>query len=134
MKVEDTVTIVVEKDGRFLLIRKARGRADAGDWAFPGGHVDEGESLLDAMKRETMEEIGDGAEISEHEPFFSFMHDVPKSSKFHKHMCHAFKGRLTGEIKPGDDAEAFAWFTKDEILNNPKVQDFVKTIIKKMFP
>jgi 8-oxo-dGTP diphosphatase len=42
------------EDGRWLLIR----RGDSGGWALPGGTLDWGETLRDAVKRELAEEAG----------------------------------------------------------------------------
>lgn len=51
-----TVAAVIPRDGRFLLVRE---RAE-GRWVLnqPAGHVEPGESLLEAMVRETLEETG----------------------------------------------------------------------------
>lgn len=49
-----TVAAVVERDGRFLFVEE---RADGAlVLNQPAGHLDEGESLLDAVVRETLEE------------------------------------------------------------------------------
>lgn len=46
-------------DAALLLTRRVRGlRAHAGQFALPGGRVDEGESAEDAARREAREEIG----------------------------------------------------------------------------
>jgi 8-oxo-dGTP diphosphatase len=44
----------VTKDGEWLLIR----RADTGTWALPGGTLEWGETLRDALARELAEEAG----------------------------------------------------------------------------
>lgn len=50
-----SVNVVVTDDaGRVLMIR----RSDSGNWAFPGGAIDLGESLPEAAVRETFEETG----------------------------------------------------------------------------
>lgn len=49
-----TVAAVLERDGRFLLVEeRVRGREVINQ---PAGHLDEGESLLEAVARETLEE------------------------------------------------------------------------------
>lgn len=49
--------VVVDDAGRLLLIR--RGHApSAGLWSVPGGHVEPGESLSEAVVREVREETG----------------------------------------------------------------------------
>lgn len=52
-----TVAALVERDGRFLLVeeRDMQGRLVINQ---PAGHVEAGESLLDAVIRETFEETG----------------------------------------------------------------------------
>lgn len=51
-----TVAAVVERDGRFLLVEEVvRGRRVLNQ---PAGHLDAGESLLEAVVRETREETG----------------------------------------------------------------------------
>lgn len=46
-------TVICERDGRVLLVARARGR-----WAFPGGRAKTGEELEDAAVRELKEETG----------------------------------------------------------------------------
>lgn len=49
-----TVAAVVERDGRFLLVEEET--ADGLRFNQPAGHLEEGESLIDAAVRETLEE------------------------------------------------------------------------------
>lgn len=56
--VEVAVAIIIRPDGSFLLARRPEGKPYAGYWEFPGGKVEPGESLLHALRRELLEELG----------------------------------------------------------------------------
>lgn len=54
------IAVVVDRDGPGFLVtrRAARMRAHAGQWALPGGRLDQGETAQDAALRELTEELG----------------------------------------------------------------------------
>lgn len=53
------VSEVFDSRGRWLLVRQADDRQDAGRWVSPvGGHVQAGETPAAALRRETREELG----------------------------------------------------------------------------
>ncbi|MBI2312756.1 MAG: Nudix family hydrolase [Betaproteobacteria bacterium] len=55
----DVVAAVIqEPDGQFLLAQRPGGKVYAGYWEFPGGKVEPGETLDDALRRELHEELG----------------------------------------------------------------------------
>ncbi len=50
---------LVNSQGEWTLVRQAADRQDAGQWVSPmGGHVNAGESMEDALRREVLEELG----------------------------------------------------------------------------
>lgn len=55
---EVAVGVLIDAEGRFLLTTRPPGKAYAGYWEFPGGKVEPGESVEDALRRELQEEIG----------------------------------------------------------------------------
>ena len=60
---EETIRVVaavVERGGRYLLARRPRHKRHGGLWEFPGGKVREGESDLEAVRRELGEELSLG--------------------------------------------------------------------------
>ena len=65
---EDVKTIVVtaaviEHDGRFLVTKRQRGVHLEGQWEFPGGKCDVGESLAMCLARELKEELNVAATV-----------------------------------------------------------------------
>jgi 8-oxo-dGTP diphosphatase len=56
--VDVAVGVLVRGDGAFLLTSRPEGKAYAGYWEFPGGKLEEGETVEQALRRELQEEIG----------------------------------------------------------------------------
>ena len=56
--VDVAVGILLQPDGRFLLTSRPPGKVYAGYWEFPGGKLEAGETVLQALGRELHEEIG----------------------------------------------------------------------------
>jgi 8-oxo-dGTP diphosphatase len=56
--VEVAVGVLIAPDGQFLLTTRPPGKVYAGHWEFPGGKVEPGESIEQALARELQEELG----------------------------------------------------------------------------
>lgn len=52
------VGVLIRGDGAFLLTSRPPGKVYEGYWEFPGGKVEAGESVEQALRRELQEEIG----------------------------------------------------------------------------
>lgn len=57
-RTEVAVGILLRPDGRFLLATRPAGKPYAGYWEFPGGKLEQGESVEQALRRELQEELG----------------------------------------------------------------------------
>jgi 8-oxo-dGTP diphosphatase len=57
-EVEVAVGVLIREDGAFLLTSRPPGKVYEGYWEFPGGKVEPGESVEEALRRELIEEIG----------------------------------------------------------------------------
>jgi len=55
---EVAVGVLIRPDGSFLIAQRPAGKPMAGYWEFPGGKLEPGESVFDALKREFVEELG----------------------------------------------------------------------------
>jgi len=54
----EVAAAILLRDGEYLLAQRPQGKVYAGYWEFPGGKVEPGETLCDAMQRELHEELG----------------------------------------------------------------------------
>ncbi|EOC1346988.1 nucleoside triphosphatase NudI [Cronobacter turicensis] len=67
---------VIQNDGEYLLCKMASDRGVfPGQWAFPGGGMEPGETLETALRREIMEELGEALLITEIKPW-TFRDDI----------------------------------------------------------
>ncbi len=61
-----TVTAaIIIRDGKVLVCRRAAGEKLAGFWEFPGGKLEDGETLRQCLERELLEELGVRARAGE---------------------------------------------------------------------
>jgi len=56
--VEVAVGVLIQRNGDFLLTSRPQGKAYAGYWEFPGGKLEAGETVEQALVRELNEELG----------------------------------------------------------------------------
>lgn len=100
---------IIEKDGKILIARR-RHPLMGYHWEFPGGKLEEGESLEDCLKREIMEELG--IMITVGRLVSSRKHVLNCQSAIVLYAYHA--EYISGEIVLTDH-DAIAWVTREEL-------------------
>lgn len=107
---EVAVGAVCVHDGRLLLIRRGRGVA-VGRWSLPGGRVEPGETLEDAVRRELREETGLEVTVG------ALCGIAERISERAHYVILDFWAAATGPIAatPGDDAVDVAWVDRDAL-------------------
>lgn len=105
---------VFDKDGRlFLQKRPAWKDIQPGKWdTAVGGHIDLGENVDLALRREAMEEIGLTDFIPEHLISYVFESDREKE------LVNVFKTVTDCELRPSDELDGGRFWTLDEIKEN----------------
>ncbi len=100
---EVAVGVLIDAQGRFLLTTRPPGKVYAGYWEFPGGKLEDGEVVAQALRRELQEEIGVtiGAAQPWHEKLVDYPHALVRLN-----FCkvHDWEGDLQMH-----EGQQFAW-------------------------
>jgi 8-oxo-dGTP diphosphatase len=97
------VGVLIRSNGDFLLTSRPRGKVYEGYWEFPGGKLESGETVEQALRRELLEELG--IVIKEVEPWKVEMVDYPHALvRLHFCKVRSWQGELQMR-----EAQSFAW-------------------------
>ena len=101
--------VLLDASGRVLITQRPRGTHMAGFWEFPGGKVESGETIREALERELNEEIGVRA-ITTH-PLAETQHRyADRVIRLHVYMVSAWRGKPVGK-----ESQALRWVKPDQI-------------------
>jgi len=102
--------VVVDHD-RLLLVRRGRGPAQ-GEWSVPGGRVEHGEALIEAVTRELREETGLEGVCG---PLLGWAERIGPGDDHY--VILDFEVTLVGSDQPtaGDDAAEAAWVPLSDV-------------------
>lgn len=103
--VDVAVGVLIRPDAKFLVTSRPEGKVYAGYWEFPGGKLEAGESVEQALRRELHEELG--IDIGEAEPWKIELVDYPHAL-VRLNFCKVFA--WAGELQMRE-AQRFAWQT-----------------------
>jgi len=100
---EVAVGVLVRPDSAFLLTSRPVGKVYAGYWEFPGGKLEAGESVEQALRRELHEELG--IDIGAVTPWHVELVDYPHAL-VRLHFCKVYE--WTGELQMRE-SQTFSW-------------------------
>ena len=103
--VDVAVGVLMRADGQFLLTSRPEGKVYAGYWEFPGGKLEAGESIEQALCRELQEELG--ITIAQAQAWKTQMVDYPHAL-VRLHFCKVWDWQ--GELQMRE-AQSYAWQT-----------------------
>ena len=89
--VEVAAAVLIRADGATLLAQRPVGKAYPGYWEFPGGKIEPGESVGEALRREIREELG--FEIERAYPWITRVFTYPHAKvRLHFYRVYAWRG------------------------------------------
>lgn len=103
--VDVAVGVLIDSEGRFLLTSRPADKVFAGYWEFPGGKLEAGETVEQALKRELHEEIG--IHIGAVHPWKIELIDYPHAL-VRLHFCKVFEWQGVFEMR---ERQTMAWQT-----------------------
>lgn len=107
---------VLVSDGRLLLVRRARGVA-AGLWSLPGGRMEPGESLREALVREMAEETVLDVEVGK----LCGVSEVRAEGAHYVILDYWCTARDASAAVAADDAAALTWADRGDLERLPLV-------------
>lgn len=130
-KLTKVAFVFVKKDNKVLLLQEG-GFLAMGLWCFPGGHVEEGETVEQGAIRETLEETGYQITV-EKVIYQSLISDVDYKGTVgdtDEVDLVIFMGKIVGGgMKRDDQALDLKWLTREEILLLPLRWNLLKDLI-----
>jgi 8-oxo-dGTP diphosphatase len=107
--------ILLDSQQRFLMGQRPVGKPYAGYWEFPGGKVEAGETLFQALQRELQEELG--ITIHDSVDLMTIEHDYPHAYvRIHVSVIRDWTGEPTG-----CENQALSWqdLNRDQLSVEP---------------
>lgn len=103
------VAVIKNSDGQYFIAKRAKNSHQGGLWEFPGGKVENNETVIEALKRELFEEVG--IYLLKASALIQIHHDYADKSVF----LDVFNvDEFTGEPF-GKEGQEICWVEKNEL-------------------
>ena len=124
------VGAVIVKDGRALLIRRGQPPL-LGEWSLPGGVLECGETLRDAVIREAREETELTVEVAEMLGVYErVIRGDDGRVRYHYVLIDFLCRPVGGELKAGSDAAEVGWFRREDLPPLKLARDTNDVVLK----
>lgn len=105
------VGVVADSQGRLLIGERPQGKAYAGQWEFPGGKLEPGETVFEALVREFREELN--LQVEAAHALFSCAHAYPdREVELHFWQVTEYQGKAQGV-----EGQNLRWVHSDDLAS-----------------
>ncbi len=130
MKQIEVVAGVIEYNGKILCMKRAKGKYEyvSLKWEFPGGKIEEGETKIQALKRELSEEMEMSVDVLSHLVDINYVYpDFEMNMYVYKCIAHSDKFVMNVHVDS-------AWLEINQLKNlewAPADVEIVNILLKK---
>ena len=126
------VGAIILNRGRILMAQRGKDPLK-GWWSLPGGALETGEALADAVRREVREETGlEVRPLRVFEIFERIMRDERGAPEYHYVLIDYICRISGGELRPGDDVSRVEWVRRSE-LKDFQITEGTLAVIERAF-
>ena len=117
-------------EGQSILLVKRDHEPGKGQWSLPGGAVEVGETLIEALKREIYEEVSIKIEIGDLARVLDrIVYDQKRRVQFHYIIADYWGWVVSGQLKPGSDVSDARFVKLEEVKKMGISKEVEETII-----
>ncbi len=126
------VGAIIFQDGRILMAQRGK-QPLKGWWSLPGGALELGEELQQAVRREVREETGlEIRPVAVFEVFERIMRDAAGAPEYHYVLIDYLCEVTGGALRPGDDVCAVEWVSRPD-LRQLQITEGTLAVIERAF-
>ena len=108
---------VIFKDSSVLLVKRGQ-EPGKGQWSLPGGVVELGETLTDALKREMLEEASINIELGGLVRLLDrILHEREKRVQYHYVIADYWGWMISGKLRPASEVSDARFVTSSRLKN-----------------
>jgi molecular chaperone GrpE len=115
--------VVLRDDGKILLLKRSKKSLNPGKWDLPGGTLEKGETLEEALLREIEEETGLEVEVGEIIGTAEFNKESKNFSEEKRGLRYLTYYSGDDEVELSEEHQDFKWLTVDEALEELSEKD-----------
>jgi 8-oxo-dGTP pyrophosphatase MutT (NUDIX family) len=116
-----TVAVIVEREGKFLLVEEETLASHLDVYNQPAGHVEQGETLIEAAKREALEETGFEVEPTALLGLYTYTPENTPNVTYYR-VCFIAKAIHHYERPLDEGIIRAVWLTLDELIASERAR------------